>query len=186
MACFIKSTTIELVMKYAFLHKNFRDLTFERKTIFLAHLATILFCFTPWFSADPVYEEEFFFNAFQGTGFLIGFFIFLISLIIVLLFMDQLFEKRKIKLSFSENILYFSTGAQQILLLILMWSVLASVGNQFESHSIRFGIFLTFMAQIAGLVATFLNFQIEKQNQAKNFFQHTSKENNDESPTTLL
>lgn len=168
-------------MKYAFLHKNLRTLSFEKKVIFFSHCITLVVCFFPWFEADPAYVKTFFYNAFQGAGFLIGIFIFLISLIIVLLFLDRLFEKEVVKLPFSENTLYFVAGAQQILLLVLMWSVLIATGKDFGDHEIRFGIFIAFVAQVAGLVATFLNYQLDKQHEAKNFFQHpTLPFNNDE------
>lgn len=164
-------------MKYAFVHKNFRQLSFERKTIFLAHALTLVFCFFPWFSADPVYESEFFYNAFEGAGFLIGTFIFLISLIITLLFVDRLLEKRKVKLPFPENWLYFGAGLQQLLLLVIMWSVLAAIGNDFENHEIRFGIFFVFIAQVCALVATFLDFQLEQQKKARSFFANPDNQN---------
>ncbi len=170
-------------MKYAFLHKNFRELTFEKKVIFFSHFVTLVVCFFPWFEADPAYEATFFYNAFQGPGFLIGAFIFLISLIIVLLYLDRLFEKEVVKLPFSENTLYFAAGAQQVLLLVLIWSVLISTGKDFGDHEIRFGIFIAFIAQISGLVATFLNYQLDRQHEAKKFFQHPTLplENNESS-----
>ncbi len=164
-------------MKYAFLHKNFRSLNFEKKVIFLAHLATLVFCFFPWFEANPTYSPPYFLNAFQGAGFLIGFLIFTISLIIFLLFLDRFFERELIKLPFSENTLYYVVGLEQILLITIMWSVLSVTGKDFADHSIRYGIFLVFVAQVSGLVATFLNHQLDKQHEALDFFAHPEKEN---------
>ncbi|MCK5460854.1 hypothetical protein KAI58_02625 [Candidatus Gracilibacteria bacterium] len=163
-------------MKYAYLHKNFRNLSFEKKTIFLSHTVTLLFCFFPWFSASPVYTEEFFYTAFGGPSFLMGIIIFFISFVVFLLFLDQLFEKQKINLPVSENLLYFTAGAQQFLLLILVWSVLTMVGRDFENHEIRFGLFLAIISQICGLVATFLNYQLDQQKKAKEFFSHTTEQ----------
>ena len=165
-------------MKYAFVHRNFRALSFEKKTIFLAHLATMIVCFIPWFSAEPVYGDPFFYNAFTGPAFLIGYVIFLISLVIFLLFLDRLLDKRKIKLTFSENYLYGICGLEQLLLLVLTWSVLAVSGNQFESSMVRFGIFVALIAQVVGLVATFLELQQDKQEQVKEFFQLPVNKNN--------
>ena len=159
-------------MRYAYVHKNLRQLSFEKKVILASHALTLLACFFPWFEADPTYERKFWFNAFDGPGFMIGIVIFTISLVIVLLFLDRLFEKEVIKLPFSENYLYFGAGAQQVLLIILMWSVLLATGNDYGDHAIRFGIFLAFIAQISGLVATFLNHQLDRQHEAKAFFQH--------------
>lgn len=167
-------------MKYAFLHKNFRNLSFEKKAIVLSHFFTLVFCFFPWFSATPIYGEDFFYNAFKGPSFLIGFFIFIISFVIVMLFVDRLLEKKKVKLPFSESLLYGVAGIEQIVLLILAWSVLASTGIEYEGGAIRFGIFLTFIAQISGLVATFLFFQVESQKKAKGFFKHPNEEDKSE------
>lgn len=162
-------------MKHAYLHKNFRNLSFEKKLIFLSHAFTLIFCFFPWFSASPVYIDEFFYNAFEGPTYLIGMLVFLISFLIFLLFLDRLFEKQKVTLSFSENILYFVCGAQQILLLVLAWSVLMVIGREFENHEIRFGISVIFILQVIGLVATFLNYQINQQKKVKQFFKHPNK-----------
>lgn len=165
-------------MRYAYVHKNLRQLSFEKKVILGSHALTLVACFTPWFEAKLTYEPDFLYNAFGGPGFLIGIFIFTISLIIVLLFTDRLLEKEVIKLPFSENYLYFGAGAQQILLIILMWSVLLATGDNYADHAIRFGIFIAFIAQISGLVATFLNYQLDQQHEAKRFFQHPEPKNN--------
>ncbi len=167
-------------MKYAFLHKNFRNLSFEIKTIFLSHFLTIISCFLPWYSSSSPYGEDVFYNAFKGPSFLIGFFIFVISFVIVILFIDRLLEKQKVKLPISEIALYGGAGVQQIILLILAWSVLVSVGINTEGGNVRFGIFFIFIVQIAGLVATFLFYQIESQKNVKKFFQHPNEKNNSE------
>lgn len=167
------------VMRYAYVHKNLRRLSFEKKVILGSHALTVLACFFPWFGAKPLYEPDFFYSAFSGPGFLIGYFIFTISLVIVLLFVDRLLEKEVIKLPFSENYLYFGAGAQQILLIILMWSVLLSTGDDYAKHAIRFGIFIAFIAQVSGLVATFLNYQLDRQHEAKQFFQHPEPKKSD-------
>lgn len=164
-------------MRYAYVHKNLRDLIFEKQVILGSHALTLVACFFPWFEAKPSYEADFWYNAFRGPGFMIGLFIFTISLVIVLLFLDRLFEKERVKIPFPENYLYFGAGAQQILLIVLMWSVLMATGDDYGDHAIRFGIFVAFVAQISGLVATFLNYQLEKQNQAKQFFQYPGEPN---------
>lgn len=158
-------------MKYAFVHRNFRALSFERKTIFLAHFLTLILCFFPWFQAEPVYGDPFYYNAFSGPGFLIGYVVFLISLVIFLLFVDRLFDKRKIKLTFPENYLYGICGLEQVLLIVLAWSVLLATGKEFENSRIMFGIFVALIAQISALVATFLEMQQDKQQEVKDFFQ---------------
>ncbi len=159
-------------MKHAFLHKNFRDLDFEKKIIFFAHLLTLIFCFFPWFQADPIGDVPFFYNAFEGPSFLIGLFIFLIAFVVVMLFIDRLLEKETVKLPFPETHFYFAVGIQELILIIMAWSVLGSIGADYNDHAIRFGIFFVFMAQIAGLVATFLYAQIQTQRKAQDFFKN--------------
>lgn len=159
-------------MRYAFLHKNFRELNFEKRVIFVSHLLTLLFCFFPWFEGDGTYDPKITYMAVQGPGFLIGVFIFLISFVVVLYFLDRLFESERVELPISENTLFFCASLQQLLLIILAWSVLLVTARDFADHAIRFGIFLVFVTQVTALVATFLNFQLEKQNQARSFFQH--------------
>lgn len=172
-------------MKHAFIHRNFRNLSFEKKVIFMSHFLTLIFCFFPWFYADDNYLE-FHNNAFQGPIFLMGVFIFLISFVIVMLFIDRLLEKETIKLPFAEASLYFFAGAQQIFTLVLAWSVLEVVGRGFENHTISFGIFLVLIAQVSGLVATFLFAQLEAQKSARGFFNHPNEKNDDGKPPTLI
>ncbi|HEY5714703.1 MAG TPA: hypothetical protein VIT68_05120 [Candidatus Gracilibacteria bacterium] len=164
-------------MKYAFVHKNFRALDFEQKTIFLCHVVTMAACFTPWLSTS-ISGEDGFFNAFMGPTFLMGWVVFIISFVIFLLFLDRLLDRRKIKLGFPETYLYACGGALQILLLLLIWSVLASSGCGFDSE-VRFGLFLALIAQIAGLVATFINYQQEQQHEAQSFFQYPDRDSQD-------
>lgn len=159
-------------MRYAFLHKNFRELNFEKKVILISHLLTMIFCFFPWFEADPAYDAKFTYNAFQGPGFLIGFFVFLISFVVALYFLDRLFESERVGLPMPENTLFFGASLQQLLLIVLAWSVLFATGKDFGDHAIRFGIFLSFVAQVAALVGTFLNMQLDRQRQAQSFFNH--------------
>jgi ABC-type uncharacterized transport system permease subunit len=160
------------LFKYAFLQKNIRDLSFEKKVLLGTQILTMISCFAPWFSATRIYGEALFFNAFEGNSFLIGWLIFLMALGVTVFFFDRLLEKERIRLPFSENFLYFFAHGQQLLLVVLAWSVLASVGSSFEFYEIRFGLFLCLILQVVGLVSAYLNYQIGLQNKAENFFSH--------------
>ncbi len=149
-------------MKHASLNKNYQSLSFELKIIFWAHLITAIFCFFPWFTTNPLYDNSFYYNAFEGTGFLIGIFIFVLSLCIALFFLNRLLEYRKIKLSFPEPLLYLLIGLEQLILLILMWSVLFSMSQEFEFAEVRFGFYVAFIAQIISFTAAFLSIKMEK------------------------
>lgn len=161
------------LLKYAFLRKNIRELSFEKKLLLVAQIFTMIGCFMPWFSATHNYEPPEFFGAFSGSSFLLGWLTFLIALAITVFFLDRLLEKQNITLPFSEDFLYFFAHGQQLLLVILAWSVIASTGSQsFTFYEPRFGLFLCMILQVIGLVSAFLNYQVNAQNKAASFFAH--------------
>jgi len=156
----------------AFVHRNFRTLSFEARVIFLANFATLVFCFFPWLSVSPNYGEKFFLNAFSGPGFLIGSLIFLISASVVAIFLDKICETKKIKLPFSEISVLSVATIQQLVFVVLAWSVLFSVGRSYENATIRFGLFAIFLGQITAAVAVYLQGKNEAQKTARSFLQH--------------
>ena len=157
-------------MKYAFVHHNFRKLSFEEQVVFLCHFLTLFFCFFPWFSANPVYDDSFFYTAFGGVWWLIGVFVFLVSFIIVLFFLNKLFEYKKFEFSFSESYLYTVGGIEQIIFLVFIGSILFDVSGGFDSSSVSFGFFGVVLAQIIGLTAAFLQFKNEERRVVEDFF----------------
>jgi len=158
-------------MKYAFLARNFNNLSFEQRVVFLAHAGTALFCFFPWLSIEPLYDEPYWHSAFGGPGALVGTFVFLLSLGVTLFFADKLFESKRISLPWSENSFFMVAGIEQMIFLVLAWSVLLSGASDFESSEIRFGISAAFLAQAAGIVATYLQIQKDKARAARGFFE---------------
>ncbi len=163
-------------MRYAFLARNYREINFEKKVIFWSHVATMVACVLPWVEYVPNYEPIVIQNALQGYHYLLGMFLFTLSLIIVLLYLDRLFEKHTIKLPISENYVYAGVSLQQVFIIIMIWSVIGAFARDYTDVSTRFGIFVALIAQISCLVATFLNYQLEKQTVAQSFFQNPSTE----------
>lgn len=162
-------------MRHAFVHKNFRELNFEKKVIFLCHVLLIVFLFTPWLSEDTDHSPLEFLMAFNYITWLIALIMFVISFLVVAYFIDRLIESERVKLPITENTFFYITAAQQLLLIIIAWSVLSAFGKtsiDYVDSSMRFGIFLAFVTQVTALVATFLNSQLDKQTQARSFFQH--------------
>ena len=144
-------------LRTAFLHKNFRDMGFEMKLVFLMHLATIAFCFMPWISYLPLYGSSYFDNAFNGPTSIIGSIIFLISLAICTLFAVKLLKFKKLTLPVDENIVFLVAGIQQIILIICVWSVLLLIGSGNLSE-IRFGIsFCLFFSNVRSSCLLFTN-----------------------------
>jgi hypothetical protein len=157
--------------RFAFMRKNFNNLSFEMRVIFLAHALTALFCFLPWISVEPLYDSPYWNSGFFGPSGLIGLFIFLFSISVVVIFFDKLLETKRIKLPFSEESFFFGVGAQQVLLIVMAWSVLVSVSRDFEVSEIRFGIFVALLSQIIGLVAASLQMKKDRKQRAMDFFQ---------------
>lgn len=163
-------------MRYAFLARNYRNLNFEKKVIFTMHVATVIACILPWAEFKSVYDDPIIIqNAFGGYHALMGIILAGLSIAIILLFIDRLFEKNAIKLPFSESYLYGGVSLQQAFIIIMIWSVLAKATNDYTDASLRFGIYFALICQVSALVATFLNYQIERTQTAQSFFQQPDK-----------
>lgn len=159
-----------LPAKTAFLHKNFRELGFELKIIFLIHLATVIFAFFPWVSYVPLYGETYFDNAFGGPTKIIGLMVFIISLGIVSIFISKLLKLKSIKMPVEEGIIFIFAGIQQIILIICAWSVLLIMGGGYDLSEIRFGIIFSLLFQIFGLVSAYLLNRSGKKEEVVSFF----------------
>lgn len=159
-------------MKLAFLHKNFSSLSLEHKVICLVHGATLLLAFFPWYSETPAYGDALWRTAFQGPSFLIGTSIFLLSLLVIIYFVDILWERKKFNIRLPIDPIFLAIGAQQLLLIVLAWSVLEHTASQSYSAEIRFGVFLVFLLQFAGLISSILSIKGNRKQQVRTFFQH--------------
>ena len=157
---------------HSVLRHNLRRLGGEHQVVVGVHALTLVLCFFPWFSAQPIGEPPFYYHAFRGESFLIGFLLFFLSMSVLLLFVDQLLEKHRIQLPCDKNYILLAVGAQQILLAILAWSVLLKVGAQYATSSLRFGLSAILLVHIIGAVAVYLHLQKSKQKKARSFFQH--------------
>ena len=116
--------------------------------------------------------DNFSYSAFSFFSFLIGSLIFLISLGVVLLFLDKLFDWNRIKLPIAERYVYLFASGEQIIFLILAWSVLFSETRSLSPVEIRFGIFVCFLVQVIGVVAAQLHYQNVQKRNARRFMQH--------------
>ncbi len=174
-----------LPAKTAFLHKNFREMEFEMKIIFLVHLLTIAFCFMPWISYSPLYGDTYFNTAFGGLTKIIGILIFLVSLGICLIFVAELFKSKIIKLPVSKETIFIFAGIQQIILIVCVWSVLMFMGKGYDLSEIRFGIIFCLLFQVFGLVSAYLSSRIEKKDEVVRFF-HQAEEKIENKAKTLF
>jgi len=158
---------------WAFIQKNLRDLDHEKKVILGAHFFTVLFCFFPWFKAQPIYGPEQSFNALQGPPFLIGFFMFVLAAAVVLYFADKIWESDRIHLPIKEHNFFNFCGGLIITFLILHWSVLWQYGQEVQDSEIRFGLSVVFLLQIFALAATHLHKKTKHHESVQSFFNHS-------------
>lgn len=168
--------------RYAFLHKNFRGLDSEKKTIFLTNAGTLLLCLFPWYAEYPVYGEGSWFNAFGGSWFLLGLVIFLCALLIIIHIGDQLLETQKIKLPIDENKLYLALSAECLLVIFLAWSVLQSTANTAYHAEVRYGVALSALLQFISILTCVLRLKDKKREVAKDFFDLPKKSHKKDAP----
>jgi len=164
----------------AFLLRNLKNLSFEEKVVFGSHGVTILFCLFPWMSFAPIYGDLESYNAFQGPARLMGWLIFLMSLMAIASFVDQIMQKKWLQFSISNNTILGFLAFQEIILLVCSWSVLVYFGGNFEESQARFALFGCLFAQVLALVFTYLEVQKDKKQAVQDFFQPAT---NSEKPT---
>lgn len=141
----------------------------------IAHAGTLLGCFFPWASHEPLYGETEWLNAFSGASWMIGTLVFLLSLFAALLFADKLFERHRLKFKLPHNVILGILSFQEILLLLCAWSVLHSVGRQYAGAQIRFGLVFCLLLQVVALVSVYLQSQMIKKENVLQFFQHPAQ-----------
>lgn len=156
--------------KYAFLHKNFRSLDAEKKTIFLTNAGTLLLCLFPWYAEYPVYGEGVWFNAFGGSWFLLGSAVFLCALLVLIHIGDQLLETQKINLPIDENKLYLGISLECLLIIFFAWSVLQSTANTAYHGEVRYGVALCALLQFISILTGVLRLKDKKKEVVKDFF----------------
>jgi len=157
--------------KSSLLSQNLRKLAFEDKVALYAHLGTLVACFFPWASLNPLYGPAVFLNAFSGASWLIGSIVFCLSLFAVSIFVDELLEKKLLQFRLPRTTLLGAMSTQSLLLQLCAWSVLYSVGAGYAGVEFRFGLAACLLLQIVALVAAWLRERSSKKEVAKEFFQ---------------
>lgn len=167
----IRLTTDDLKKRFAYVRKNFLQLSFEQQIILLANAVTALFCFFPWISIEPFSRDWNFRNAFTSELWMAGGLVFLLAVGTAGLLLNDLFQARKITLPIRKTLLFFLTGMQSLLFLLISWSSLLGIATLYGNADIRFGIAVCFVAQVMAVVASYMQLQSEKTDTAKDFFQ---------------
>lgn len=154
---------------FSFIAQNLRRLAFEDQIALGANTGTFFACFLPWVSVSPHYAPIKFFNAFTGTTWLLGVFVFCFALFSVLLFVEEVFEKKVLHIKTPRTILLGAMSFQSLLLQLCAWSVLYSLDG--VNIEFRFGLALCVVFQVMALVAVWLRSRSSKKEVIKEFFQ---------------
>lgn len=155
---------------YAFIKKNYRELSFERQVVFWSNLILFSSCFFPWVSYQPMYGRLIHFNAFAGNTWFMGFLIAAISLGTLFFLVEALLDTRWVNLKISQNSLLFIAGIQSLVLLLCIWSVMSASSAYYSETRIGFGYFISLVMQLANITALFLESQGEKRQMVMDFF----------------
>ena len=166
-------------MRLAFVHKNFRELNFEERAIFVLSFTTLISSYFPWFSY-PGNDGHVFQNIFQGETFLLGILIFLSSLVIFLFFLGKIFELKiykKLRKAINKDQFFLEKtllvlAIQQLVLIILLWSIKISLIEFYPYAIFRFGISLAFVSQLANVLICSLLLKKNQQINIKKIFNH--------------
>lgn len=167
--------------QFAFLAKRVRQLSFEDQVILGANIATIITCFLPWASLEPLYGATTFMNAFSGASWLIGTIVFGLALFSVVLFWDKLFETQFFSFRVPRKTLLGAASIQSLFLQLCAGSVLNTVGTEYAQVDFRFGIAACLLLQTVSLVAVWLKTRATKKEAVKEFFQLPTNEKSGES-----
>lgn len=155
---------------YAFVQKNYRKLSFEKKVIWWSQVLTLFGSFLPWVAHQPMYGHLIQNNAFFGNTWLIGLVIFILSGSSLCLMAEKLLNQDWFQLKISDTTLMLAGGIQSLVLLLCVWSVLAADAHNYSESTLRFGYFLCLTTQIINLTALYLESQGQKKQAVIDFF----------------
>ncbi len=162
-------------------------LSTEEKVIGIGGLAVILSVFMPWYSVVLSFEKGVTESGFSGDLGVVGFVVFLLTLISLGFLMGDHLHFRLPRFGFGKEAIILFFSAESAFLLLLEVAIFTKRSLDYTNAEIRFGLY---MALIGAVLATFAAFaQIQKLNkkEANAFFEHEpepleSKEEVNEEP----
>lgn len=165
MAYYLKKTSASQATKA--LRYRLRQLPLYYKLIGFGSLISIVSIFLPWVS----YESRVF-NGVEDITFLIGYIIFILSLLLFLFFILHLWEKKLPRLPVKEYTLSMFSGLQIILLSLVAFSVYNRLFLYTSTSEIRFGLTGTIIAGVLICIGSYLAWREEKEESVKKTFMH--------------
>ena len=151
----------------------FLRLSPEEKIIGSGAICILIGSFMPWYSMIMSFDKrnvtE---NGFGGDLGVIGFVIFLMAILAVLVLIGEYLHIRLPQLGYSkEQVLFFLMGEDAFLVLLTI-GVYTKRSLQFTDAGLRFGIYLALIGAFAGAFATFSQMQKLKRKEIEEFFEH--------------
>lgn len=152
-------------------HMLFR-LSAEEKVIGIGGLAVILSVFMPWYSVVLSFEKGVTESGFSGDLGVVGFVVFLITLISLGFLMGDHLHFRLPRFGFGKEgiILFFS--AESAFLLLLEIAIFTKRSLDYTNAEIRFGLYMALIGSVLATFAAFAQLQKLQKKEAKSFFEH--------------
>ncbi len=171
MAYYHKKTNSSHVGKE--LQYRFRQLPLHHKLVGIGGLVSLIGVFLPWFS----YGSKAF-NGLQDTTFLIGYIIFTLSLLMVLVFVIRALDKKFPKMPMKEYTLAMVSGFQVLLLSIVAFSLYTKGSLYFSETEIGMGLTPTAIGGILVFIGGYLSWKLEREETVKKTFMHMPEQEN--------
>ena len=151
----------------------FLRLSPEEKVIGAGGLCILIGSFMPWYSVIMSFDKrnvtE---NGFGGDLGVIGFVIFLMAILAILVLIGEYLHIRLPQLGYSkEQVLFFLMG-QNAFLVLLTIAVYTKRSLQFTDAELRFGIYLALIGAFMGAFAAFSQIQKLKRKEVEELFEH--------------
>lgn len=148
-------------------------LTAEEKVIGIGSLIMLIGTFMPWYSVVMNFDKK----SLTETGFsgdlgVIGFVIFLMSLISIIVLIGENLHLPMPKFDYKrEQILFFFLGESFFLTLLTM-AIYTKRSLEFTEAGLRFGIYIVLLGAFFGALSAFALIQKKKNKEVQEFFAH--------------
>ncbi len=150
--------------------KRYSALEIEHKVAFWGAFLTPLSLLFPWVTYTAL-RTEFVNNGYTAPTWAIGLTLVAISLIILWTYLRDFWSISRLRVPLPKAILLIMGGGLGLLLALLSWTVLLSVGRAYGESEIRMGLFLTCLLQLLMATSGWLLFQKQKEELVRRFFQ---------------
>jgi hypothetical protein len=159
-------------------------LTAEEKVIGIGSLIMLLGTFMPWYSVVMSFDKKNLTETgFSGDLGVIGFVVFIMALISVLILIGENMHLPLPKFGYKrEQIMFFFLGESFFITLLAM-AIYTKRSLDFTEAGLRFGSYIVLLGAFFGAVSAFALIQKTKRTEVKEFFSHEQEEEREEEPS---